>query len=162
MKRIITKDIAKKIWKYLSWDLFEALSRVKYDLVKGEIIFYELYREFLIAEEIWKIQPCNNRMQTHKQLSYMWNKVCNFKDIRRLYYPYSLLKIVVMRLKLIPMLSLKRPNVVIYRYGDEEGAEGELVSKTLTHFDVFDKVHKRTYTCDLYGFIDDRQIFITY
>jgi hypothetical protein len=60
------------------------------------------------------------------------------------------------------MLSLKHPNVFIYRYGDEEGAQGKLVSKTLTHFEVFDKVHKRFYTCDIYGFIDDSQIFITY
>ncbi len=162
MKRIITKDIAKKIWKYLSWDLIQALNKIKYDLVKGETIFYKPYQEFLIAEEIWKTLPYDNRMQTHKQLSYILNKACNLKNIRRLWYPYSLLKLIVMRLKLIPMLSLKHPKVVIYRYGDEEGAEGEIVSKTLTHFEVFDKVHKRTYMCDIYGFIDDNQMFITY
>lgn len=71
MKHIITKDIAKKIWKYLSWDLIQALNKIKYDLVKGETIFYKPYQEFLIAEEIWKTLPYDNRMQTHKQLSYI-------------------------------------------------------------------------------------------
>jgi hypothetical protein len=79
MKNIIIKDIAKKIWKYLSWDLIEVLNKIKNDLVKGHAIAYGPYREFLIAEEIWKTLPQDNRMQQHKQLSYILNKACNLR-----------------------------------------------------------------------------------